>query len=290
MARQQKHKSMMGTLLGVLLACLCAAAPVEAKGKIKIGGGSAASSAGRAAGHAAGEAAKGSMKREAAKIVAHAAGRALARSNRGGKVELVQDLPNIEDLQLPDGRYIDIGRIRGSHLHGTLVGYVGSSSEYVEASDAMLAEMVQYVGFGTLQDFKEHLERTKPLGEAPAATAEAEAAAVDKAEIVAAVVAPPAAASWSWQTVVIYTCLALIGGSILLSVVMRLRGGKDEAASAYAAVQSTRVNAVRTASARAAPAPARAAASRSPSAAPAPAPASRRAPRDIGALTGASRA
>jgi hypothetical protein len=249
--------------LALLALAINLAGPAEARPKVRFGsGGSGVShSAGHGVGAAIGSAARGVARSNATRIVTHAAVRAYARSGRGGKVELVQDLPNIEDLQLPDGRYVDIGRIRGTELHGQLVGYVGSSREYLEADDAMLAELVQYVGFGTLSSFRDHLAATKPLGDPPPAVAETTPDEPAPPAVVANATTEPESGGLSWQSYVIYGCVAFLVSLVAFGVVARRRRGTDEAASAYASLREGRVAAVDAASGQRPPAnaPARAA-------------------------------
>ncbi len=94
-------------------------------------------------------------------------------STGGGstKVEKIFDLPRIPDLQLPDGRYIDIGRISGGKKAGTLVGYVGSSREFLNLPADAMRELVRIAGFEDVPAFEKHLAdklqaETKSRGDA----------------------------------------------------------------------------------------------------------------------------
>ncbi len=75
----------------------------------------------------------------------------------GATVEKVYDLPRSPELQMPDGRPIDIGRIRGGAMNGTFVGYVGSSREYLNLPAEMMDELVGHAGFTDMPAFEKHL-------------------------------------------------------------------------------------------------------------------------------------
>ena len=93
----------------------------------------------------------------------------------GATVEKVYDLPRTPELQLVDGRPIDIGRIRGGTKAGTFVGYVGSSREYLNLPANIMDELVGHAGFTDMSAFEKHLaDKTRAVDEkrkADAATA-----------------------------------------------------------------------------------------------------------------------
>jgi hypothetical protein len=74
----------------------------------------------------------------------------------------VHELPRIPELQLPDGRYVDIGMMKGGSKDSTLVGYVGSQREYLNLPLDTMTDLVRIAGFDDVTAFKRQIaERQK---------------------------------------------------------------------------------------------------------------------------------
>jgi hypothetical protein len=95
----------------------------------------------------------------------------------GGSVERVYTLPRSAELQMPDGRPVDIGRIVGGSKNGTLVGYVGSTREYLNLPQDAMDELVGHAGFANVAALQKHLDDKKQAFDAERKSAVANAIA-----------------------------------------------------------------------------------------------------------------
>ena len=86
------------------------------------------------------------------------------------RIEKVYDLPRIDDLKLPDGRYIDIGRIYGGSNDRKLIGYAGSSSEYLNLPSEVMAGLVKVAGFSSQGDWVKELMTSTLCSESSASS------------------------------------------------------------------------------------------------------------------------
>ncbi len=78
-----------------------------------------------------------------------------------GSIEKVYELPRIPELTMPDGRSIDIGRIKGGKDDGKLVGYVGPGREYLNLPYEAMTELVGHAGFDSVEALERHLAAEK---------------------------------------------------------------------------------------------------------------------------------
>jgi hypothetical protein len=66
-------------------------------------------------------------------------------------IVLVKDLPNIEALKRPDGKYVDLGYIH-QRSGGKWIGYVGSDTEYLPLTPEGLNALMRVAGISKLPD------------------------------------------------------------------------------------------------------------------------------------------
>lgn len=64
----------------------------------------------------------------------------------GEQIQKVLDLPNIPALRRKDGKYVDLGYLHHRFFGGKWVGYIGSSSKYVDLSEKNLTLMLRIAG------------------------------------------------------------------------------------------------------------------------------------------------